>query len=158
MLQRYIRLNESWGKFVKLKVITVFTVIGATFGMIGLFFDTCLIFDKPLCDIIRSIYEKFGIFAIIIFALSGYFIPFLWVGIKQWFSLISSSEEGCLGCLFTLIFLCLPHVFIPIFAIYYAFIGIIAIIKRDFERHDPSDFIKKCGPAEGGGCDDPRWY
>jgi hypothetical protein len=146
---RYIRTSKSiYCYYVKLNVIIFFTVIGAIMGLFCLFFDACLIFNHPIICAIDEVSEVFAFFA---FTLLGYLTPFIWIGIKAWFSRISDWN-----CLLSIIVLFLPHVIIPVISIYYAFKGIIAIIRRDFEEIDPRDLSSEQGTVDG--CDDPRWY
>ena len=140
---RYIRTSKSCNcHYVRLKSIKVFAFfIGPIIGLIAGF--------------------ELGLFGALSGALLGvilgYLMPFLCAGIKQWRScmIINSSDGlGTAGCLSLFVFFLAPFL-IPIFTIIYAFKGVIAIIKRDFDFIKPSSLIKPSGPIDYSMLPDP---
>ena len=108
---------------IRVKVIIIFTLIGAIFGAIfgvlGLQYQflNLMINESTSMDVIL------GIFTFFAFILCGFLIPFVWFGIRFWFSVVFGTSYGFAGCL-SLIVLFLPHIFIPIFTIFFAFKGL----------------------------------
>ena len=114
---RYIDVGSRNQEYeISLTIIIVFTVIGAIIGLMGMF---SIIFTNPLL----------GILVFISFSFCGYLIPFLWIGLKQWYSLF---KYGCFVGLILIFFF--PYA-IAILTLFYGIKGIIAILKESHFKH-----------------------
>jgi len=104
---------------LKFKVVKVFTIIGAIFGVV--------VGGAGVADGHGLFGFLYGIFIITLLA---YLLPFLPDGIKKWYSFFAN---GCLIGVFN--FFLFPYI-IPALTLYYAVKGFMAIKNKNFNHSD----------------------